>query len=256
MAEVLDTLVSDAAALQQHEPAHYKLLASHMPALLADAVAASGSAHSMGDNNVAPGDDLNNLQAVRAASVPALLAASLSRGGSSTSWQLGTSTTTGGRPAGQRAGSGIAAAHSDLPPFTQAMRSFIGSRTSLSSHDGAATWGVAGSGGTASGAAGTCSSSKDGVAASLNSWGHRSIAASAGQVTGAASVPPGKQSAAAKLLDALRIGKKGGSISRDPDEFGGGGCDEDEAAAAVPPIVAQPGRTTGSGEYSYVLLES
>jgi len=248
---VLEALVEDASALQQHKPAQYKLLADDIPAALAEVQAAAAEAQAQGwqgssDTNLMSWQD--SITTTRAASVP--LAAAFARQGSfkhhgptaiSASHSFVTAHATSGPAA--------AAAASGDKPF--GMRSFMRSRT-VSSSDGMCC--SSKGGGSQAEAWGRCVSAglqvqhHKPLVGPVNPTGPQGTGSGAkGPASEAAAATP-KQSAAAKLFEALGIGKKG----REAEEK----AETTVAAAAAVAAHHPDGRTTGSGDYSYVLLDS
>lgn len=236
---MLEALVEDATALQQHKPAQYKQQVQDMPAALADALASSttpskllasmrASTDSLAQEHSHASTALAGAPIARAASVPLDTlddcAGGPARALSQVSQQQESSVRHSALP-------GAPAAHADKA-FAQGLRSFMRSRT-LSSNDGGS--GVSRSmqaGSSAQGDGwGRCVSANVHVAPqklSPISTGLSTGALGAGNSVGAVSTPT-KQSAASELFEALRKGKKG----REQEEA-------EVAAAGV-------SRTTGSG---------
>jgi hypothetical protein len=260
LAQVLEALVEDAAALQQHKPAQYKLLVQEMPAAMADVMATAAAAAATPAHATAVSGRSNSVE--HPTSIPALRAASMPNDTLGTLWTLQ-------HPTGsQHSAATAAAAHSHHAgvqlQHTSSSRqgpvdaaadksfglcSFIRSRT-LSSADGAASGSGRGAAVAATGIPGESWGTRSCISVSsvevspqkhalsfTSSQGAGALAACA--ATSGAATP---KSAAAKLFDVFR--KKG----REQEEG--------ESVLGRPPPIAQSNRTTGSGEYSYVLLES
>lgn len=283
LAQVLEALVEDAAALQQHKPAQYKLLMQEMPAAVADVMAAAAATATAVDPTAAASGDCSSgsrselhLPSCSASSIPALRAASvpsvamgLHAGANSLLRHPPTWVCTAGAAYSahglQRISSGSgrygpAAAGAAGPEggdmLPTGLRSFMRSRT-ISSADGsgaASLLSSTGKGGITTAAPGMLAGDgwSRGVSVAsmeVQQQQKQSLSFTAQSVVGgseaggAARTP---KSAAAKLLDVFR--KKG----REQEE------EEGEAGPARPLAAAAPtksGRTTGSGDYSYVLLD-
>lgn len=245
LAQVLAALVEDAAALQQHKPAEYRQLLQEAPAALANVLATTGTAAhgiSCGSGGLV---HPHNPALSHAASMPL---GSLSKQGSDHQQQQLQMSDKQQRLLGV-AGHNSAGAGS--------LRSFL--RT-LSSTDCASApahssqHGLAGTQGDASGW-GRSTSARIPAAVSPHKTSSFSGAAhglltavggSGGNSVGPTAATP-KQSAASKLLDAFRIGKKG----REQEE-----AEDEGTAAAADAAGIRSVRASGSRECSYVLLNS